>query len=603
LLVDFADLATLTDPACLLTLFSKPVGPNFNRYSMEVRFAQQSLHSDRLIQGCDFLKEAVLRLYQNPQSSVMLPRRPDLDIEAITMSIWAQQWPRLRRSFRFCTFSITDRATQIAPFDLQITREKARSARSGPLDQGVDAAANRSSVWLEDAITDLVNPNVKGLRTFLRQVGGDIELGREAFPVLVELHVITGELATEPPAMNRAIAMLQNSFSPGEAQALKNVVIGAAIRHLDELGTEELDFVLSNLQLVQEGRTAAEVAHLARVICKRDPDRFIRMLSGTETGQSIAANALATMSQEELLNVMVASPALASPILSQRKDLLNDASVWNAAIDSSLLFDSAVGVLKQSPTAQSPEIMGMLTAQRPDLARRIANELDPTLVLDALETYASANAGDATKLDPWIDVVATRPSAIAQFLAANRRRTHASFLDALARRISPDAVPNEYGTDPWLIALRSMEQWPEGSLPLYLCAFLLSRSLGNTTRNSAELAQITFEPIYVAASIDVLPIDAWRVLENRVPTPFLWFYWDRCEALRLAVVDLFSDRDLSPTCFAYIAKDDEIFATTARTAARTNRGRRFLKQVRQALKAERQVQQSGRIRVLEELID
>ena len=79
--------------------------------------------------------------------------------------------------------------------------------------------------------------------------------------------------------------------------------------------------------------------------------------------------------------------------------------------------------------------------------------------------------------------------------------------------------------------------------------------------------------------------EAWRLLEPRLPGPFLWFYWDRCEALRIAISDLFMDRNLSPIVFSRIAQDDDVFSETAYTACKTYRGTRFIRRVKEALES------------------
>ncbi len=48
----------------------------------------------------------------------------------LLLAICMQQWPRLRRAFRFCSFSAEDRSTTSNVFDLQLV-DGGRSTRSG----------------------------------------------------------------------------------------------------------------------------------------------------------------------------------------------------------------------------------------------------------------------------------------------------------------------------------------------------------------------------------------------------------------------------------------------------------------------------------------
>ena len=137
---------------------------------------------------------------------------------------------------------------------------------------------------------------------------------------------------------------------------------------------------------------------------------------------------------------------------------------------------------------------------------------------------------------------------------------------------------------------------------MFLRAYFLSRALGPRSRNPGELAQIGFEPVYIAARADRLPDDAWRVLEHRLPWSFKWFEWDRCPRILAAVGDLFVDRKLSLELFAQIASDDRVFTTVAETVARASRGRNFLRQVCRWMMDVDTQRYATRIRAIEDCI-
>src|SRR5258706_4322328 len=84
--------------------------------------------------------------------------------------------------------------------------------------------------------------------------------------------------------------------------------------------------------------------------------------------------------------------------------------------------------------------------------------------------------------------------------------------------MQPDTVPNDYGTDPWLIAWQSVEALSAADDPGdFLRAFLLARALGWRSQNPGELAAVTFEPIYLAARTAYLSGEAWKILDQKLP--------------------------------------------------------------------------------------
>ena len=70
----------------------------------------------------------------------------------------------------------------------------------------------------------------------------------------------------------------------------------------------------------------------------------------------------------------------------------------------------------------------------------------------------------------------------------------------LARTLSPDAVPNEYGEDPWLISWRHAVGTIDDSSASYIAAYLLSRAFGQRSLCPGELAQLSFERTHADAA-------------------------------------------------------------------------------------------------------
>jgi hypothetical protein len=153
---------------------------------------------------------------------------------------------------------------------------------------------------------------------------------------------------------------------------------------------------------------------------------------------------------------------------------------------------------------------------------------------------------------------------------------------AVVRLVAPDAVPNDYGKDSWLIALGNQPAKMPNDAFVYLRTFALTRTLGWRSRNEAELAQYGFRGVYNALSYDCLPDDAWH-LEMRLPWVMPWLNWDRCLRVRNAGTDIFVDRDLSAAQFAALTDDDQVFSDLVSAIARTYRGWRYLSYLRNEL--------------------
>jgi hypothetical protein len=202
-------------------------------------------------------------------------------------------------------------------------------------------------------------------------------------------------------------------------------------------------------------------------------------------------------------------------------------------------------------------------------------------------------------MSEWLGAALSNSSTVAEVLSTNGH-FGVTFLATIARRTYPDFVPNDYGDDPWWTAVcRSFDDADERSKQ-YLSAYLLARALGYRSRNQAELLEYAFDAVYVPALQSRLSVDAWNLVDRRLPNS--WFFeWDNCRRIRDAIVDTFIQRDLSALGFARITRDDRLFEELAKLAERTGRGRRFLKRVLQSLKASNPA--SRRISLLEHSLE
>lgn len=597
LLIDFADLAALPDPGAVMALFRRPSAADPADYATSLSIDTEYLGSTLSDEAISFARRLLASVYGKPASRVIAVRPAALDVEPALMALWGQQWPRLRRAFRFCTMSAADRSTDANAFDLQLLPSLDRSVRA----RFQDAVEVRDTIppqedWLDDAVSDLAQPDIAGLRTFLRRIGGDVDPGREAFRLLCRLHVLTNGFNTNTHAVGTAIALLENELGSPQARAVRGLVVNAALEQPDQLDNAALDFVVRHLEFAEPDTVSKHAGALGRTVWKRDPDRFSKMVEGSDLHRSILTGAVAAMSVDELIDGITHTPALADGALAQRPEIVSQPAFWSRA---SVPVDSAFAAMANVEELRSSGITAIFAAGRHDLAVRTVREFG---ALNVLEVVGSRfNTADRQGLGPWLAAAASEPPTIAQFLASGQSLSW-KMLSAIAHLMSPDAVPNDYGVDPWLIAVQAANKSPADEINLFFCAYLLSRALGSRSRNPGELAQIGFEPVYLAARADRLPDDAWRLLEHRLPWSFKWFDWDRCPRLLGAIGDLFIDRKLSPGLFPHIANDDHVFATIAETVARSSRGRNFLRQVSHWMIDEDAQRYAARIRTIEDLV-
>lgn len=597
LLIDFADLAALPDPGAVMPLFRRPSAADPAEYGTSLSISAEYLGSALSDEAVSFARRLLASVYGKPANRVIAVRPTELDVEPALMALWAQQWPRLRRAFRFCTMSAADRSMDSNVFDLQLLPSLDRSVRA----RFQDAVEVRDVVpvqeeWLDDAVSDLARPDIAGLRTFLRRIGGDVDPGRQAFRLLCRLHVLTNGFNTNPDAVGAAIALLEDELGSPQARTARGLVVNAALEQPDQLDDAALDFVIRHLEFAEPDTVSKHAGILGRAVWKRDPDRFAQLVADSAQYRSILASAVVAMSVDELIDGIKRAPTLADGALVHRPELVAQLAFWSR---DSVSVDSAFAAIANAEELRSSGITAIIAAGRHDLAARTVREFGSLNVLEVLGSRFDTT--DQQRFGPWLTAATSESATVAQFLASGQGLSW-PLLSAIAHLLSPDSIPNDYGVDPWLIAVQSANRSPSGEMDLFLRAYVLSRALGSRSRNPGELAQFGFEPVYIATRANRLPDDAWRVFEHRLPWSFKWFEWDRCPRILTAIGELFVDRNLSAELFAQIASDDHVFAATAETVARSGRGRNFLKGVYGWMMNEGTQRYAARIRVIEGLV-
>lgn len=599
ILIDFADLANLEFLDSLLALFRRPHGLNFVDYKKPLAFRPRRSAQARTALDPQWSRLVLAGLYGEPIRPIVATRPAAIDVDQVILALWSQQWPRLRRTFRFCTLTATDRSIGRSRFDLQLVpKERDRNIRGRFVDAvDIGTKESQSDAWLMDAANDLADPDVYGLRSFLRRLGGDSGMGRRAFRPLCRLHRMIHELNSHPAVLAEAVALVEGELGPAKIQDVRAILARSALGQAGSLNDACLDFLLRHLELLERHDLERVAGTLGRAVWSRGPNRFLAVMETSHAFRVIAERTFEVLPTGELAEGLHEVPDLGRIALTSRPELIAEPAFW--ARDFPVQADALNELANPNKTRSI--VAALVAAQRDDLASIVVERSGSFVVFD---TVAPAMERDtkSRSLERWILAASCNPVAVSQYLAASPAKPRI-LLAALARSLPPDVVPNEVGTDPWLSATRNSTGSLSEPCAIHLSAYLLSRALGPNSRSAGELAKLGFEPVHDAAASNCLPDEAWLLLDDRLPSSVLWGEWDRCRRIRAGVVGVFINRNLSPRVFARIATSDQLFEDLVGMAAANSRGRRYLRRVRRAMKKEARDQFSARIWLIEKSLE
>lgn len=599
LLVEFSDLASIRDASVLAQLHRRPdvAGSSweqdyrrpFDIYEPYVAVGNASGRAAAGVPAFDdaateWLTKVLSALYGQPSDRVvaMLPTNETVRVDEAILALWSQQWPRLRRSFRFCTATTSDRQAEKGVFDLQVCPDAERISRSrfpGAFVVGEDRAVS-AETWLLHAVDDLRRPGLTDLREFLVAAGSATGKGRNAFVPLVQMHEILSTKAATAASAERVLSLVEEEFDTPPSLIVPVLTLALA-RHIEDTAPEVQDYVLSNIDSLRDEDFGEIAPRLGKVLWNSSKLRFFALVHGSERQRFIAADTVRTLPIEELLGGVQEFPDLTEHVACERPELLQERSLWSS---SEAVADAALRALSASNAGvRSSTASAIVSADTAALCERARKVLGAETLWNAVVLAANAQpSGPSESLRRWIQALSGDTSELAGVLAGGSIRWRTT-LHEIAQVVGPDSVPNSVGDDPWLLALQAATGDVELDRLVYLFSYLLCRALGPSSRNCAGLVEASFSTVYESAARDSMPISAWRLLAPRLPQPGYWQSWDRCKQLRYGIAQLYVSRLLSAESFARLGTSDHVFELLARAAAKQWHGKDYLRDVRRAL--------------------
>lgn len=582
LFIDFPDLAAIGTPSRLAKLFARPDSLSWSTYGVPGFLDMLDVvESDPRMSMLDedWLAAVLNGLYESAGSRVVAKREPNVPVDDLTLRIWDQQWPRLRRSFRFCTFTTKDRSTPGASFDLQILPGADMSSRARlPNTREVSPmSAECQPDWLMTLMDDARQPNYGGLRDTLKRLGADILGGREAMPVFCAFHRLTSG-PVSPTRLHDAIEMVNEPGPLSSSDLARAQIADHVLSNVEDADRMALDYLWDQWHYIEPSRLQQRLPQVAAPLWRASQRRLLAALRNpADDASGWAAQVLKAVPTDEMLADWPERDVPLRELLQARPDLVEIPAFWSV-VDIRSSHD--LYGLPMTDTAAVALVHGM--ESEPGM-RAAVQQLGRVHVLKIVQVLSGLNESDGSELR-WVGYCVDDASAVAEFLSGVQVPAQTVLME-IARTMAPDSVPNQYGDDPWYSALLKLRN-AKGALPHRLAAYAFSRALGRSSRSIGELLQMTFEQLHIALSNSSLADEDWRLIEPRLSWVSDDKRWNRAGRLRNAVASTYLDRHLWPRGFAWMAADNNVFVALMEETAERWGGKRFLKTVEESLEQE-----------------
>lgn len=570
LLIDLADLAVLKSPIGLLEHFRRPAKRADNGlrpYQTPINVSEGRSPSTLFMRPAA-IESLLLRLYGHPAEPVLWASDDD-NSEAIILAIWMQQWPRLRRVFRFCTFSSADRGTYQGTFDLQVTPPSLLSRATQGFVLGDDQASLQGAEkWIAAAYDDIAVGGGQ-LRQFLWQYGADTDGGRYAFKPLTQVFLVF-QSTWDSPIVESA---LNEPDFPNLGSAIQSHLadeIAISFSRSEHVSVAALRFLINHIDSVDTAVLKSGSSDIARAAYAADPALLLGLLRRPGKNAEYVFEAgvhlfepedLQTTDLETLLRVFQLNPGLiVAAFGSSGKQGTLDITVENAASDPNLAkkivnagIEADAGLLAQTFV----ETLGYAAA---------------SAVIEALDTCRF----DQGKLAPWVEAVIKRPNFVLSKLREGRIENQ-STVEALAARLDYRYTDSER-RDPWLRALKRTAGKPSGA-SLSLLSFLFARSLSGASNQPGKILEVVFDPLYEAAAENRISYSDWSLIAGELPSVPWWKDWDKCHRVVSGAARLSVMQSLTSRQFLKITSNERAFSRLVRETRLQYGGGEYLRGV------------------------
>jgi len=601
LFIEHPDLARIRDLRTLVRLFCRPErGQSWSAYRTPLTLSallpyESDVNQDRF---SEIAAAGVLTaLYGSPDSPIYIPADTSTHYEHLLLSIWTQQWPRLRRIFRFCTGSLANRTIASKVFDVQVIPfASIRQVRRGV--QGAEFVSVEISgdlatfpAWIKAATADLLTKMPGQLRQFLWEFGAELKEGRGVFARFVEIFTaLEGVRLRHISVANMLEAVGLGFPASREATALKIASFGAEPNRvlLPELAEWEVLRALTTTQyhaafdadtLDIRGRAQA-LWHIEREHAKS----LVRELGQddvTPLGTEFLAGLSETLEPADAVEFLKVQPELLSVLGKHHPAIVAFPQLWSGSHSEQRTLLELVESWRDMPHDTLKAIVfAMLEAGVVVIADEVVERLGQQVVsavLDWVDTLASRTPQEL--LPAWRRALASQPSWLLSWLREAREpRAHTVAL--VAGLLDPHSSEvQRAGAAVWLqFAATAHAQLDRQTLTKAM-PFLLALAFDNPEPGAAELIAQAFEIVHDAARHDELDGDSWQLLREQVPSFFWGWDWDRCERLRRALADRFIRYDWPIDPFLRVVKDEKTFSQIVEYCRTSASGRSFLRKV------------------------
>ncbi|WP_295769321.1 hypothetical protein [uncultured Mucilaginibacter sp.] len=596
ILIDISILWTLKNIQRLTLFFKRPNLNEFREYTLPLScqiedFKRQSKYfNDEFFWLTD-------ELYSNAEKLILLDRSSESLFEAI-LDLWSFQWPRLKRSFKFCTGSMSPRHLGNEFFDLQVvptTREK--YILKAEKDKYYISSVGKKD-FFSHWIREYSNQNLESVEEFMTRYGSDVEGFPKRFLPLFQAFELANNINY---SFEDLVSFFALNFTNNEAKSLKAYLIAKLLRERKFSQYTLLNGIISNNIFSSIQWKIDELilnAWQNKQVKDDELNNLLSILYSQEKVSELQYLLKRIPIRIWMYNLNIYRNLLSDLLENLEIDQIKD--VWNADILVQDLWWNSIS--RNKHINFRPIINQMLAAGNGNYAeaslQKYGSEVFNELYFHLYNTSKPVNA-------QWQYLIKLDPENA--FINLSKQKKFNSELFAIVpSTLSPSAtfwknISTKYIVD----YLSKVDELPESLIYSENYTFFLSVAFTRSAQDPEELTTVTFERLHQALENNICEQFTWqrfkmimgndlyelvehdffsKLFKERNDIPD----WDRCEFLRRSLVSRFIKFNWDPKLLLRVVKKDYIFKSIVKFGIESKPFKKMLKNLRNYLELSNQ---------------
>lgn len=264
----------------------------------------------------------------------------------------------------------------------------------------------------------------------------------------------------------------------------------------------------------------------------------------TEIGNQILFGICHALGPDDLKSIAQVRPSILSLVIRQKPQLAASSALWFIhPNEQAEILHALMTAEIDSPTLT--DIAGSFLRSGSEVVLEHAFQYGERLIAPVLD-WLNLNSSETFQISRgWSRYFRHHTDCVVEWLKTHPADPAVIALLAISVPADDSAV-NRLDLRKWLPLLDQLTLLSEHDA-IGVSAFLLALGLRHCDELAMELIKHSFECVHEAAARSKLEYEHWRPIENVAPAIAFWREWDKCERMRVAILDRFIACEWQPS--------------------------------------------------------